>query len=90
MLLSELSNLIRNHFRLKVSIEVGVSDILRCINYVPKYLVLKSLNGVSVALFRAFPQLYAVHPHSYMPYIHTAVCRTSTQLYAVGPHSCMP
>ena len=43
--------------------EVDVSDMLRCINYVPKYLVLKSLNDVSVALFRAFPQLYAVGPH---------------------------
>ena len=42
--------------------EVDVSDMLRCMNYVPKYLVLKSLNDVSVALFRAFPQLYAVGP----------------------------
>ena len=33
--------------------EVGVSDIPRCIKDIPKYLVLKSLNDVSVALFRA-------------------------------------
>jgi hypothetical protein len=39
--------------------KVGVSDIPRCINDVPKYLVLKSLNDVNVALFRASPQLQA-------------------------------
>jgi len=44
--------------------EVSVSDILRCINNVPKYLVLKSLNDVSVALLHASPQLYAAGPHS--------------------------
>jgi hypothetical protein len=44
-------------------VKVGVSDIPRCINDVPKYLVLKSLNDVSVALFRASPQLYAVGSH---------------------------
>jgi hypothetical protein len=43
--------------------EIGVSDIPRCINDVPKYLVLKSLNDVSVALLRASPQLYAVGPN---------------------------
>ena len=43
--------------------EVGVSDIPRCINGVPKCLVLKSLNDVSVALFLASPQLYAEGPH---------------------------
>jgi len=63
MLLSELSNFMRNHLHLKVPMEVGVSDIPRCINDVPKYLVLKSLNDVSVALFRASPQLYALGPH---------------------------
>ena len=60
MLLSELSNLIRNHLHLKVPTEVGVSDIPRSINDVPKYLVLKSLKDVNVALFRATLQLYAV------------------------------
>jgi hypothetical protein len=45
--------------------EVGVSDIPGCINEVPKCLVLKSLNDVKVALFRAV--------------ILTAVCRRSTQ-----------
>jgi len=58
MLLSELSNFNRNHLHLKV----GVSDIPSCIKDAPKYLVLKSLNDVSVALFRASPQLYAVGP----------------------------
>jgi len=43
--------------------EVDVSDMPRRINDVPKYLVLKSLNDVTVALFRASPQLYAVGPH---------------------------
>ena len=57
MLLSELSNFIRNHLHLKVLMEVGVPDIPRCINDVPKKLVLKSLNDVNVALFRASPQL---------------------------------
>jgi len=38
--------------------EVGVSHIPRCIND-----VLKSLNDVSVALFRASPHLYALGPH---------------------------
>ena len=65
MLLSELSNFIRNHLNLKVPMEVGVSDIPRCINDVPKYLVLKSLNDVSVALFHASSQLYAVGPHRF-------------------------
>ena len=63
MLLSELSSSIRKHLYLKVPMEVGVSDIPRCINDVLKYLVLKSLNDVSVALFRASPQLYAIGPH---------------------------
>ena len=63
MFISELSNFIRNHLHLKVSTEISVSDKLRCINYVPKYLVLKSLNDVSVTLLRASPQLYAVGPH---------------------------
>jgi hypothetical protein len=64
MLLSEISNFILNHLHLKVLVVVGVSDVTRCINDVPKYLVLKSLNDVNVALFRAAPQLYAVGPHS--------------------------
>jgi len=42
---------------------VGVSDLPRCINDVPKYLVLKSLNDINVALLRASPQLYDVGPH---------------------------
>jgi hypothetical protein len=40
MLLSEISNFIRNHQHLNVPMEVGVSDIPRCINDDPKYLVL--------------------------------------------------
>jgi len=44
-------------------VEVGVSDIPRCINDVAKYRALKSLNDVSVALFRVSPLLYAVYPH---------------------------
>jgi hypothetical protein len=63
MLLSELSNFSRNHLHLNVPMEVGVSDIPSCISDVPKYLVLKSLNDVSVGLFRASPQLYAVGPN---------------------------
>ena len=63
MLRSELSNFIRNHLHLKVPMEFGVSDIPKCINCVPKYLVSKSLNNVNVALLRASPQLYAVGPH---------------------------
>ena len=54
MPLSEFSNFIRNHSHLKIPMEVGVSDIPRCINDVPKYLVLKSLNDVNVALFLDF------------------------------------
>jgi len=50
MLLSELSNFIRNHLHLKVPMEVGVCDIPRCINDIPKYFVLKSLNDVSVMM----------------------------------------
>ena len=63
MLLGELSYFIRNNLHLKVPMEVGVSDIERGINDVPKYLVLKSLNEVNVALFRASPILYATGPH---------------------------
>jgi hypothetical protein len=63
MLLSEHLSLIPNDLHLKVPMEVGVSDIPRCINDVPKCLVLKSLNDVTVALFRASPQLYAVGQH---------------------------
>ena len=48
---------------MKVPTDVGVSDIPKCINDVPKYLLLESLNDVNVALFRASPQLYAVGPH---------------------------
>jgi len=33
------------------------------LNDVPKYLVLKLLNDVNVALFRASPQLYTAGPH---------------------------
>ena len=56
--------------------EVSFSDILRCINDVPKYLVLKSLNDVSVSLFRASPQLYAVGPHGpqYLFVQHQLLC----------------
>jgi len=57
MLLSEISNFIRNLLHLKFPMEFGVSDIPKCINDIPKYLVLKSLNDVNVALFRASPQL---------------------------------
>jgi hypothetical protein len=63
MLLGELSSFIRNRLHLKVPMEIDVSDISRCINDVPKYFVLKSLNDISVALLRASPQLYAVGPH---------------------------
>ena len=64
MLLSKLSNFIRNHLHLKVPMKVSVSDIPSCINDVPKYLILKSLNDDNVAPFRASPQLYAVGSHS--------------------------
>jgi len=71
MLLSELSNFILNHLHLKVPMDVGVSNIPRCINDVPKYLGLKSLNDVSVALFRASPLLYAAGLHR-LQYLFTA------------------
>jgi len=63
MHLSKLSSFICNHLHLKVSMEIRVSDVPKCINDVPKYLVLKLLNDVSVALFRASLQLYAIGPH---------------------------
>ena len=63
MLISKLSIFICNHLHLKVPMEVGVSDMPRCINDVPKYLVLKSLNAVIVALFHASPYLYAIGPY---------------------------
>ena len=64
MRLSELSQMpCVNHLHLMVPMKVGVSGIPSCINDVPKYLVLKSLNDVSVALFRASQQLYAAGPH---------------------------
>jgi hypothetical protein len=44
-------------------VEIDISDTPRCINDVPKYLVLKSLNDVSIDLVPASPQLYAVVPH---------------------------
>ena len=62
---SELSSFIRNQLHLKVPVEAGVSDMPGRVSDVPKYHVLKSSNDVSVALFRASPQLY--------------VCRRSTQ-----------
>ena len=49
--------------------EVGVSAIPRCINDIPKHLVLTSLNDVSVALFRASPQLFAVGQHLFVQLI---------------------
>ena len=63
MLFNELSEFICHHLHLKVPMEVGVSDIPMCTNDVPKSLVLKSLNDVIVALFRASLQLYALGPH---------------------------
>jgi len=63
MLLSKLPIFIRNHLHLKLPMYVGVSDIPRCINDVPEYHVLKSVNDVSVALFHASPHLYAVGPY---------------------------
>ena len=80
VLLSGLSNFIRNHLHLKAPVEVRVSDIPRCNNDVPKYLVLKSLNDVSVALFRASPQLYAVGPH-----IAFNICTESAYCVSTGP-----
>jgi hypothetical protein len=63
MFLSELSNFTRNHLHLKVPGEVGGPDVPSCVNVVPKYVVLKSMNDVSVGLFRTTPHLYAVGPH---------------------------
>jgi hypothetical protein len=63
LLLTKLSNSIRDYLHLKVPMEVGVSGTLRYINDDPKYLVLKSMNDVSVAVFHAFPQLHAVGPY---------------------------
>jgi hypothetical protein len=63
LLLTKLFNSIRDHIRLKVPMEVGVSNIPSFIDDVPKYFVLKSMNDVSFALSRASPQLYAVGPH---------------------------
>jgi hypothetical protein len=57
MVLSELCSFIRNHLHLNVTKELGVSDIPRCINDVSKYLVLKLLNDVNVALFGASTRL---------------------------------
>ena len=62
MFLSELFSFMRNHLHLKVRMEIGVSDISRSNKVVPKYLVLKSMNDVSVALFCAPPKPYAVGP----------------------------
>ena len=69
-MLSGISNVIRNHLHLKVPIEVGVFDVPICIKDALKYLVLKSLNDVSVALSRASPQLYAVGPQR-LQYLHS-------------------
>jgi len=87
MLLSELFNFIHNNLHLKVPVEVGVSDILRCFNDVPKYLVLKSLNDVSVALFRASPQLHAVGPHG-LQYLYSIslLCIDRANLVPMGQH----
>ena len=63
MLLSELSNFPRDYPHLTVRRGIGVSDVPRFINDVAKYLALKLLYVVSIALFRASPQLYAVGPH---------------------------
>jgi len=63
LLLSELSHFICHHLHLKVPMKFGVSVIPRCNNDVLKYLVLKSLNEVNVALFRASPIVYAIGPH---------------------------
>jgi hypothetical protein len=63
MLLSKLSNFIRDLLHLKDPVKVGVSDTPNCNKDVPKYLVLKWLNDVKVVLFRASPQLYAVGLH---------------------------
>jgi hypothetical protein len=52
MLLSEISNFIRKHLHLNVPMEVGVSDIPRCINDVPKYLVLIYRDGVITCLLK--------------------------------------
>ena len=64
--------------------EVGVSDVPRCINDVPKYLVLKSLNDVSVAPFRV--------PHSCMPSVHTgfSICLCSISLVCIDRADLLP
>ena len=56
--------------------EVGISDVPRCINDVRKYLVLKSLYDGNAALFRASPQLYAVGPHR-LQYVGRSSCKVS-------------
>ena len=62
--------------------DVGVSDIPSSINDVPKYLVLKPLNDVSVDLFLVSPQLYAVGPHR----LHSIfVCTASAYCVSTGP-----
>ena len=69
-----------------VPMKVDVSDIPRCINVVPKYLVLKSLNDVSVALFRASPQLHAVGPHR----LQYCICLYSISLLCIDRADLLP
>ena len=87
MLLSKLPIFDRNHLHVKVPMVVGVSDTPRHINDVPKYLVLKSLNDVNVALFRASPQLHAVGPHR-IQYLYSIslLCIDRTELLLMSQY----
>ena len=60
MLPSEPSNFCRNHLHFEVSMEVGVPDVPRCIDYVPENFVLKFLYYGNFARFYASPQLYVI------------------------------
>ena len=61
--------------------DFSVSDIPWCTNDVPKYLVLKSLNDVSVALVHASPQLCAVGPHRLQYFTRYIVNKISVTQY---------
>jgi hypothetical protein len=68
--------------------EVGVSDITRCISDVPKYPFSNSLNDVSVGLFHASPQLCAVGPHriQYCLYSISLLCIDRADLLSMSQY----
>jgi hypothetical protein len=65
VLLCKSLDFARHDVHFQISVEVIVSDVPGCIDSVPEYFVLESLNNVCITLFGATPELDTVCPNGF-------------------------